>query len=66
MKRLLVQKIMLSKIDQAVEDEQKAEEVEEAETQGVATTPESTNAGGQPSAEIETPERSRAAASRSQ
>ena len=29
-------------------------EVEEAETQGVATTPESANAGGQPSAEIET------------
>ena len=53
-------------IDQAVEDEQKMKEVEEAETQGVATTPDSANAGGQPSAEIETPERSQAAASRAQ
>ena len=53
-------------IDQAVEDEKKMKEVEEPETQGVASTPDAQNGDGQPSAEIETPDRAQAAASRAQ
>ena len=53
-------------IDQAVKDEKKMKEVEEPETQGVASTPDAENGDGQPSAEIETPDRAQATASRAQ